>query len=198
MKENWDPITPSNSPSGTWAASIHRSTFRSERAAATLRKSRQSPPQRILTFFNIQEQAAAGKHCFNLVENLGSSSTRKLVADYDSVASSFSSTRKLVADHETVVSVDESRLSGKRDRDLNVVQTLKDRQNLDKFLERKAELVVRGEKSAQKRLSEAEAQTAANQWDHAQREKIKFVWRNGRENRLMDHCISFLPSTARQ
>ena len=49
------------------------------------------------------------------------------------------------------------------------MQTLKERQNLHKFLERKAELAVRGEKSAQKRLSEAEAEA-----DQAQRETIKW------------------------
>ena len=73
---------------------------------------------------------------------LGSSSTRKLVVDCDSVASLLSSTRNVVADHETVVSVEESVSRGKRDRDLNVVQTLKDIHSVHKFLERKAELAV--------------------------------------------------------
>ena len=51
--------------------------------------------------------------------SLGSSSTRKLVANCDTVANSFFSTKKLVADedHETVVSVGESVSSEKRDRD---------------------------------------------------------------------------------
>ena len=52
---------------------------------------------------------------------LGSFGTgpKKLVADYDSVANSFSSTRKLVADadHETLVSVEELVSSETRDRD---------------------------------------------------------------------------------
>ena len=45
-------------------------------------------------------------------------------------------------DRETVVS---SLFVSKRDRDQNVVQTLKDRQNLHTILERKAEFAVRGE-----------------------------------------------------
>ena len=89
----------------------------------------------------------------------------------------------------------------KRGRDLNVVQTLKDRQNLHKFVVRKAEQAVRGEKSAQKRFSEAEgdmkirnweqrnSDTAlyetANEWaDQAQREKIKLLGDLEMRNRL--------------
>ena len=65
------------------------------------------------------------------------------MADYDSVASTFSSTKKLVADHETIASVEESVSREKRNRELNVVQTVKDRQHLHNFLERKAELCFR-------------------------------------------------------
>ena len=86
------------------------------------------------------------------------------MADYDSVANSFSSTRKLVADHETVVSEEESVSRAKRHRDLNFVQTLKDRQNLHKFLERKAEFAVRGEKLAQQRSYETEADVEVKHW----------------------------------
>ena len=50
-------------------------------------------------------------------------------------------------DRETVVS---SVSKVKRDRDQNVVQTLRDRQNLHKILERKAELAVRGENGSAK------------------------------------------------
>ena len=49
-------------------------------------------------------------------------------------------------DRETVVaSLFELVSKGKRDRDQNVVQTLKDRHNLHNILKRKAELAVRGE-----------------------------------------------------
>ena len=54
---------------------------------------------------------------------------------------------------------------GKRDRDQNVVQTLRDRQNLHNILERKAELAVRGEKLAQQRLDEAEADVEVQHWE---------------------------------
>ena len=52
-----------------------------------------------------------------------------------------------------------------RDRDQNVVQTLKDRQSLHKILERKAELAVRGEKLAPQRLNEAEADVEVEHWE---------------------------------
>ena len=55
----------------------------------------------------------------------------------------------------------------KRDRDQNVVQTLKDRQNLHKFLERKAELPVRGEKLVQQRFYEAVADLEVKHWEIA-------------------------------
>ena len=45
------------------------------------------------------------------------------------------------------------------------MQTLKDRQNLHEFLERKAEFAARGEKSAQTRLSEAEAEMEIGNWE---------------------------------
>ena len=97
---------------------------------------------------------------------LGTSLT-KVLADRDSVASK-TSIKETCADmdRETVVSsLFESVSKEKRDRDLNVVQTLKDRQNLHKILERKAELAVRGEKLAQQRLNEAEADVEIKQWD---------------------------------
>ena len=84
-------------------------------------------------------------------------SSRKLAADYASVASQTSS-RKLAADvdHETIVpSVFESVSRRKKDRDLNVVQTLKDIQNLH----------VRGETLAQQRLFEAEADVDVKHWE---------------------------------
>ena len=94
-------------------------------------------------------------------------SSRKLAADYDSVASQTSS-RKLAADvdHETSVrSVFESVSKEKRDRDFNVVQTLRDRQNLHKNLERKAESAARGEKLVQQRLLGAEADVEVKHWE---------------------------------
>ena len=75
-------------------------------------------------------------------------------ADYDSVASR-TSIKETCADmgRDTVVSSLFGSVSkGKRDRDQNVVQTLRDKHNLHKILERKAELAVPGEKLAQQRL----------------------------------------------
>ena len=61
------------------------------------------------------------------------------------------------ADHDSVASLFGSVSKGKRDRDQNVVHTFRERQNLHKICERKAELAVRGEKLAQRRLHVAEA-----------------------------------------
>ena len=90
--------------------------------------------------------------------SLGTTLT-KVSADHDSVASG-TSIKETCADmdRETVVScVFGSVSKGKRDRDPNVVQTLRDRQNLNKILERTAELAARGETLAQQRKYEAEA-----------------------------------------
>ena len=51
---------------------------------------------------------------------------------------------------------------GKRDRDL---ESLSDRQILHVYLEQKAELAVRGECAAQRRLSEAEADMEIRNWE---------------------------------
>ena len=45
------------------------------------------------------------------------------------------------------------------------LQTLKDRENLHTFIERKAELAARGEKLAQQRLLEAEADVEVKHWE---------------------------------
>ena len=143
------------------------------------------------------------------------SSLMKVLADYDSVASRTSIKETCAdTDHETVVSSPflGSVSKGKRERDQNVVRTLRHRQNLHKILERKAELAVGREKLAEQRLYEAEADVEvkhwgkrnsdtalyeinqefesqrlqlqqANQWtDQAQRQKNKLVWRLFRES----------------
>ena len=100
------------------------------------------------------------------VPTLGTSLT-KVLADCDSVASR-ASIMETCADmnRETVVSsVLGSVSKGKRDRDQNVVQTLRDRQNLHKNLERKAELAVRREKLDQQRKNEAEADVELKHWE---------------------------------
>ena len=54
---------------------------------------------------------------------------------------------------------------GKRDRDQNVVQSLRDREHLHQILERKAESAVRGEGMAQQKWYEAEAEVEAGYWE---------------------------------
>ena len=86
---------------------------------------------------------------------LGSSGTSltNVLADFDSVACR-TGIKETCADmdRETVVSSLFGSISkGTRDRDQNVVQTLRDRQLFHTILERKAELAVREEKLAQQR-----------------------------------------------
>ena len=90
--------------------------------------------------------------------SLGNSLT-KVLPDYDSVDS-----RNIIRENcadlekETVLStLFWSESKGKRDRDQNVEQSLRDRENFRKILARKAELAVRGEKLAQHKLYEAKA-----------------------------------------
>ena len=63
--------------------------------------------------------------------------------------------------NESISSVE----GGKRDRDLESLQTLYERRNLHAYLEQEAELAVQGEGAAQKTLSEAEAEMDIRNWD---------------------------------
>ena len=90
-----------------------------------------------------------------------------LLADRDSVVGR-TSVKETCADmdRETVVSsLFDSVSRVKRDRDQNVVQTLRDRRNLHKILERKADFAVNGEKLAQQRLYEAETDVEIKHWE---------------------------------
>ena len=60
-----------------------------------------------------------------------------------------------------------SQSKGKRDRDRNVVHSLKDRENLQKIFERKVDSAVRGERErmAQQKMYEAEAEVQARNWE---------------------------------
>ena len=95
------------------------------------------------------------------LSKLGSVRTcsRKLLADFGAVVSRTCIQETCAdMDRETVVS------KTKRDRDQNVVQSLRDRLNLHKFLDRKAEFAVKGEKLAQQRLHEAGAEVETTNW----------------------------------
>ena len=94
-----------------------------------------------------QHSAASNVPTLSNLASAGTSS-KKLVADYGAVVIR-TCIKEICA---TVVS------KGKKDRDQNIVQTVRDRQNIHKVLERKAELAVRGEKLAQQRSSEADAE----------------------------------------
>ena len=62
-------------------------------------------------------------------------------------------------ERESVVSTFfSSQSKRKRDRDQNVEHSLRDRENLQKTLERKVDSAVRGERMAQQKLYEAEAE----------------------------------------
>ena len=67
-------------------------------------------------------------------------------------------------DRESVVStLFSSQSKGKRDRDQKVVHSMRDR-HLNKILERKVDLAVRGERMAQQKRYEAEAEVEARKW----------------------------------
>ena len=61
--------------------------------------------------------------------------------------------------NESISSVVGTLSRGKRDQELESVQTLSERRNLQK-----AELAVQGERAAHKRLSEAEAEMVTRNW----------------------------------
>ena len=89
-----------------------------------------------------------------------------MLADWDSVASRNIKETCADMDREKVVSSHVgSVVKRTRDRHQYVVQTLRDRQNLHKIFERKAELAARGEKLAQQRLYEAEADVEVKHWE---------------------------------
>ena len=67
------------------------------------------------------------------------------------------------------LSVEEMYSNGKRDRDLESVRTLSGRKDLHVYLEQTAELAVRQECAAQKRLSEAEAEAGMDKRNWEQR-----------------------------
>ena len=68
-------------------------------------------------------------------------------------------------DRESVAAtIFSSQSKGKRDRDTNVVHSLKDRENLQKILERKLDSAVRGERVTQQKLYEAEAEVETRNW----------------------------------
>ena len=75
-------------------------------------------------------------------------------------------TRKPVRGNVSSVSAEETLSKGTRDRDLGSGQTLSERQILLVYLEQKAEMAVRGECAAQRRLSEAEADMDKRIWKH--------------------------------
>ena len=53
----------------------------------------------------------------------------------------------------------------KRDRDTNVVHSLRDRENLQKILERKVDSAFRGEREAQQKLYHSETEVEARNWE---------------------------------
>ena len=116
-------------------------------------------PRQSLASSSSQHSAASIVPTLSKIGSVGIS-YRKLVADHGAVVSR-TCIKETCADmdRETVVS------KGKRDRDQNVVQSLRGMQNLPKFLERKAEVAVRGEKLAQQRFHEAEAQVEIVNWE---------------------------------
>ena len=83
---------------------------------------------------------------------------------------SFSSTGKLVRSNDPVANFEDEMSKKKRERDLDSVITMVDRQHLQEFLEWKGESAVRGEIAAQERLSQAEADMEIRRWEQKKSE----------------------------
>ena len=91
-------------------------------------------------------------------------------------------TGKLVLGSASNASVPGFLPRGKRDRDLESVQTLSEKRNLHVHLEQKAELAVQGECAAQRRSSEAEADTGIRNWEQGNSDMaFFFFFENNRE-----------------
>ena len=72
-------------------------------------------------------------------------------------------------DRESVVpTISSSQSKVKRDRDQNVVHSLKDRERLQKILERKVEWAVQRERIAQRTLYEAEVEAFSHRFSRDQ------------------------------
>ena len=117
--------------------------------------------------FRTQEHpAAASKHVASRVPSMfGPSSLWKQMAGHVSGRPGLQETGA-VSERESVVStIFSSQSKEKRDRDQNVVHSFRDRENLHKILERKVDSAVRGERMAQQKLCEAEAEVEARNWE---------------------------------
>ena len=63
-----------------------------------------------------------------------------------------------------------SQSRGRRDRELNLVHALRDRDYLQKILERKVDLAIQGENESQQQLYQAEAEIEAKNWEKRNRD----------------------------
>ena len=165
-------------------ASTRRSTFRPEIWVSSNSTTRQSPLSMTSIYLNITEHHAAASTqqqvqfplCWNLVHSgLASWICRRILILLQVGLASRKHLRTWLAKQLFQVFF-ESVSKEKRDEDQNVVQTLKDRQNLYKFLERKADLAVRGEKLVQQRSYEAEADVEVKHWEIALHEINQEFW----------------------
>ena len=99
-----------------------------------------------------------------MLGSLGASLWRQW-RDYESVDSraSIQETGADVDGESVVPTIFNSQSKGKRDRDQNVVRSLKDRKS-PKTRERKVDSAIRGESMAQQKLYEGEAEVEARIW----------------------------------
>ena len=146
--------------------STRRSTLHQEKTASTLKNDLTVAVSEDSDHLPQRSAASSSRHSVASIVpallNLGSlCSAGQQVRQHDSVASSFSGTGK-VQGNEFVASVASRR---KRDRDLNRVRTCSEGQHLHDYLERKAELALRGESAVQRRLTDAEADLEVRRWE---------------------------------
>ena len=95
------------------------------------------------------------------------------------------STRKLVQSNESVANVEEHLKMWKGDRDVKSVQRLSNRQHLHDYLGRKAELPVRGESAAHRRITE-EADLEIRRWEQKSSEIALYETRRELESQRLE------------
>ena len=77
---------------------------------------------------------------------------------------------------------------GKRDRDLESVQTQSERRNLHVYLEQKDEMAVQGECAARRRLSEAEAGMDIRNWEQRNSDIALYETNRELESERLERC----------
>ena len=107
------------------------------------------------------KQTAAGR----VLPMFGPSSLWKEMARHVSGRTGLQETGAELDRESVAATIFSSQSKVKRDRELNLVHALRDRDNLQKILERKVDLAIQGENEAQQKLYQAETEIEAKNWE---------------------------------